>query len=141
MMDYKHMLTGYLDKNGKEICEGHMIKCHIKIWVDAEEDWHQFDLILTCCHVDSIEFWVFRCDKPFTAAYIWEEIKDGNPKIIGKDGLRFCPFCGGEAVIRHGIISDDNIYVECVECNSCSGIFHEEGEAITAWNMRFEGCS
>ena len=50
-----------------------------------------------------------------------------------------CPFCGGEAVIRLGIISDDNIYMECVECDSCSGIFHEEGAAIAAWNRRVEG--
>ena len=53
--------------------------------------------------------------------------------------LRKCPFCGGEAVIKHGIISDDNIYVACVECDSCSGILHEEGEAIAAWNRRVEG--
>ena len=50
--------------------------------------------------------------------------------------LRKCPFCGGKAVIKHGIISDDNIYIACVECDSCSGIFHEEGAAITAWNRR-----
>ena len=50
--------------------------------------------------------------------------------------LKRCPFCGGEAVIRHGMISDDNIYMECVECGSCSGIFHTEAEAIAAWNRR-----
>lgn len=52
--------------------------------------------------------------------------------------LRKCPFCGGKAVIRHGIISGDNIYVECVECGAGTKIFYVESEAIAAWNRRVD---
>ena len=146
-MDYKHIPTSYFDKNGKEICEGHMIKCHIECWVDVEEDWRQFDLVLTCCHVDSIESWVFRCDKPFMAAYIWEEIKDGNPKIVGKDGLIFCPFCESEVKIVSEHVEYNDLYaVMCPNCSASIGLsvgpdkttpdFFKEETVIAAWNKR-----
>ena len=49
--------------------------------------------------------------------------------------LKPCPFCGGEAMIRHGIY----LIVFWVECQSCgveSNAFNNEADAIEAWNRR-----
>ena len=106
----EHEPTGYIDCTGKEICEGHLIYCTpsdylcpliVEIfWVDDEENWGKD--------------WMFCEDfGPLT----WDEIKDGNPRIVGKDSILFCPYC--ENLDNY---LDENIgngsFVTCKVCNA-----------------------
>ena len=80
----EHEPTGYIDCTGKEICEGHILYCtpseYIRpliveiFWVDDEENWGKD--------------WMF-CESFGPFPLTWGEIKDGNPRIVGKDGMLF----------------------------------------------------
>lgn len=51
-----------------------------------------------------------------------------------------CPFCGGEAVVRHdpptSSVQDDEYRVECGDCGSAGRSCDEKERAISAWNNR-----
>lgn len=51
--------------------------------------------------------------------------------------IKLCPFCEGVSIVSTGLF--DSIrkdFVECEECESTSGMFDTEEEAIEAWNKR-----
>jgi len=55
--------------------------------------------------------------------------------------LKECPFCGGEATIKHldWFIPGQFLYgAKCSCCGAESAVKSTEGEAIAAWNTRAE---
>lgn len=61
--------------------------------------------------------------------------------------LKPCPFCGGEARMHVAFASGGDhsvgVYVECLECRSCSGTKWGDGaqeKAADAWNRRANDC-
>ena len=53
---------------------------------------------------------------------------ENSPKLLP------CPFCGGEAAMRHLF---DDWWVKCTGCGSiATASFSGEGEAAAAWNRR-----
>jgi Lar family restriction alleviation protein len=48
--------------------------------------------------------------------------------------LKPCPFCGEEISLE--ILGEMSNKVECGTCESSTGIFLQESEAIEAWNRR-----
>lgn len=74
-------------------------------------------------------------------------------KIDKETGLRNCPFCGGKAKYETQVevepvidengayIDGDTFYSEYVHCPNCgiyTDLYDGEGEAITAWNRRYD---
>lgn len=53
-----------------------------------------------------------------------------------RDDLKPCPFCGGEAFFRE--IFEYGVKVVCKNCWNESKIYHDEIDAIIAWNSRIE---
>lgn len=58
---------------------------------------------------------------------------------MSNEELLPCPFCGGEAIVKH-IDSRDDWWVWCRGCNiqrpSVKNIVHTRDEAIASWNRR-----
>lgn len=55
------------------------------------------------------------------------------------DGLKTCPFCGGEAKLRQvkfGMEKIDRYGAVCQACFICLGWFETEEEARGKWNRR-----
>ena len=55
--------------------------------------------------------------------------------------LKPCPFCGGEAILFADTFDDGKIFVVNAHCDSCGATgndFHDEKQAIEAWNRRVE---
>ena len=52
------------------------------------------------------------------------------------DGLKPCPFCGGEAELYGDERPQDVKFVRCLECNAISGCYCTTYGAVKAWNMR-----
>lgn len=55
-----------------------------------------------------------------------------------EDGIKRCPFCGGEAETNNLMKPDinDRCWIECRECGISTKICDNEQEAIDAWNRR-----
>lgn len=123
-MDYKHIPTGYFDKNGKEICEGHILICH--------PQQYGYRLIVDVLWNNGWEFVYINDPEPFT----WEMIKESNPKIIGKDGLLFCPYCDGEAEKQEICVASGAWQINCTNCYIATPWFGTEKEAFDTWNTR-----
>lgn len=56
--------------------------------------------------------------------------------------LKPCPFCGGEAEVRHSVTCGyDSYWVECKDFQNCRGrvspVTDVESIAVTAWNTRY----
>ena len=58
--------------------------------------------------------------------------------------LKPCPFCGGEAILKHHATRElfrkqlQYSYVQCCTCNIRTEIVHTDAEAIIKWNRRAE---
>lgn len=52
-----------------------------------------------------------------------------------KEGLKACPFCGGEAEVRR--YSGTLQFVQCSACLASSSAFETDTEAKRAWNKRY----
>lgn len=53
--------------------------------------------------------------------------------------LKPCPFCGGDAEMRHGKHQGlDTCYVGCLYCGARSDYEHGEENAAELWNGRVE---
>jgi Lar family restriction alleviation protein len=48
--------------------------------------------------------------------------------------LKKCPFCGGEAAMRH--LENVSFYVVCTKCNAGIETYSDKDAAIAAWNRR-----
>lgn len=56
---------------------------------------------------------------------------------MGKIKLEPCPFCGGEAQIRHPHVMMTPFYwVECKKCECQSNTYTTKETAAKAWNRR-----
>jgi len=55
-----------------------------------------------------------------------------------KTELKPCPFCGGFGQVTIDMFA---AYVNCNDCNACSGDCDTEKEAIEAWNRRVKDAS
>lgn len=52
--------------------------------------------------------------------------------------LKYCPFCGGEAILLWlGNIAEGD-WIKCVSCECQTKLYSTTSEAIEAWNRRAE---
>ena len=56
--------------------------------------------------------------------------------------LKYCPFCGGEAEMRHilrpCVPKCQEFRIACLECSALGSIEITKEKAIQAWNTRYE---
>lgn len=117
--------TKYIDKYNNKIC-------YNDIMISKHKSYLSYMLIIYIRYENNKDvFYNFLTNT---------EIKDFNPdlfiyEIIGRNGLLFCPYCGGEAVLQEFSISSLMAPEIAVYCSNCN-IYASGQTAVFKWNSR-----